>query len=56
MQHHSQRISKAAVMADDAAICKKIDALKQQARWHFSPSDFASSCGCVGNSDALFRL
>jgi hypothetical protein len=31
MQHHSQRISKAAVMADAAAICKKIDALKQQA-------------------------
>jgi hypothetical protein len=28
MQHHSQRIPKAAVMADAAAICKKIDALK----------------------------
>jgi hypothetical protein len=29
MQHHSQRIFKAAVMADAEAICKKIDALKQ---------------------------
>jgi hypothetical protein len=31
MQHHSQRISKAAVMTDAVAICKKIDVLKQQA-------------------------
>jgi hypothetical protein len=31
MQHHSQRISKAAVMTDAAAICKKIDVLKQHA-------------------------
>jgi hypothetical protein len=30
MQHHSQRISRAAVMGDVKAICKKIDALKQQ--------------------------
>jgi hypothetical protein len=31
MQHHSQRLSKAAVMKDAEAICKKISALKQQA-------------------------
>jgi hypothetical protein len=31
MQHHSQRISRAAVMGDAKAICKKIDVLKQQA-------------------------
>lgn len=30
MQHHSQRISRAAVMGDAAAICKKVVALKQQ--------------------------
>jgi hypothetical protein len=32
MQHHSQRISKAAVMADAAAICKKINALTRNKR------------------------
>jgi hypothetical protein len=31
MQHHSQRLSRAAVMMDAAAICKKIVSLKQQA-------------------------
>jgi hypothetical protein len=30
MQHHSQRLSSAAVMGDAEAICKKIAALKQQ--------------------------
>jgi hypothetical protein len=30
MQHHSQRIYRAAVMGHAKAICKKIDALKQQ--------------------------
>jgi hypothetical protein len=31
MQHHSQRLSSAAVVGDAAAICKKIVSLKQQA-------------------------
>jgi hypothetical protein len=31
MQHHSQRLSRAAVMLDATAICKKIITLKQQA-------------------------
>jgi hypothetical protein len=31
MQHHSQRLSRATVMMDVAAICKKIVGLKQQA-------------------------
>jgi hypothetical protein len=31
MQHHSQRLSSAAVMGDADAICKKISVLKQQA-------------------------
>jgi hypothetical protein len=31
MQHHSQRLSRAAVMMDAAAICKKTVCLKQQA-------------------------
>eukprot|EP00962_Isochrysis_galbana_P019984 scaffold5832_cov109-Isochrysis_galbana.AAC.4 len=31
MQHHSQRLSRAAVMADAKAICKKLASYKQQA-------------------------
>eukprot|EP00962_Isochrysis_galbana_P019222 scaffold5593_cov125-Isochrysis_galbana.AAC.7 len=31
MQHHSERLSRAAVMADAKAICKKVVSLKQQA-------------------------
>jgi hypothetical protein len=31
MQHHSQRLSRAAVMGDAEPICKKITTLKQQA-------------------------
>jgi hypothetical protein len=31
MQHHSQRLSSAALMGDADAMCKKISALKQQA-------------------------
>jgi hypothetical protein len=31
MQHHSQRLSRGAVMGDAEAICKKITTLKQQA-------------------------
>jgi hypothetical protein len=30
MQHHSQRLSSAALMGDADAICKKISALKQR--------------------------